>query len=295
MGVAVKDSCHADIDKCTFFAVATPVACYEKVDGRLGGNAVVTECILSNSYDRTYECDDRSSIRFSGSLSDGDTLSLGNLYGDPQFTSATDYVLTPANLKIGSNYLPETPQREPVISEICYHPTLDSESEYIRIYNPTDAPFDISGYILSQAFDFTFPDGSLIPAHGSIYVAANASKLKTVIRYDQVWQWTDGKLSNNGESLRLSNAAGIVVDQVTYMSVSPWPVSEQSGTSVLLLRDLNADNHLAANWTVMQYPTDVELIPAATGTDMIYDINGRPVEGQPRGMVIINGKLYYCK
>ena len=95
--------------------------------------------------------------------------------------------------------------------------------------------------------------------------------------------------------MRLSNAAGIVVDQVTYMSVSPWPASEQSGTSVLMLRDTNADNHMAANWTVMQYPTDVELIPAATGTDMIYDINGRPVEGQPRGMVIINGKLYYCK
>jgi len=295
MGVAVKDSCHADIDKCTFFAVATPVACYEKVDGRLGGNAVVTECILSNSYDRTYECDTKSSIRFSGSLSDGDTLSIGNLYGDPQFLSATNYMLTPANLKIGSTYLPETPQREPVISEICYHPMLDSESEYIRIYNPADTPFDISGYILSQAFDFTFPQGSMIPAHGSVYVAADASKLTPSVKSEQVWQWTDGKLSNNGESVRLSNAAGIVVDQVTYMSVSPWPASEQSGTTVLLLRDLNADNHMAANWTLKQYPTDVELIPAATGTDMIYDINGRPVEGQPRGIVIINGKLYYYK
>ena len=295
MGIAVKDSCHADIDKCTFFAVATPVACYEKVDGRLGGNAVVTECILSNSYDRTFECDDKSSIRFSGSLSDGDTLSLGNLYGDPQFTSATDYMLTPANLKIGSTYLPETPQREPVISEICYHPMLDSESEYIRIYNPDDTPFEISGYILSQAFDFTFPQGSMIPAHGSVYVAADASKLTPSVKSEQVWQWTDGKLSNNGESVRLSNAAGIVVDQVTYMSVSPWPASEQSGTTVLLLRDLNADNHMAANWTLKQYPTDVELIPAATGTDMIYDIDGRPVEGQPRGIVIINGKLYYYK
>ena len=295
MGIAVKDSCHADIDKCTFFAVATPVACYEKVDGRLGGNAVVNECILSNSYDRTYECDDRSSIRFSGSLSDGDTLSIGNLHGDPQFTSATDYMLTPANLKIGSTYLPETPQREPVISEICYHPMLDSESEYIRIYNPDDTPFDISGYILSQAFDFTFPQGSMIPAHGSVYVAADASKLTPSVKSEQVWQWTDGKLSNNGESVRLSNAAGIVVDQVSYMNVNPWPVSEQSVTTVLLLRDLNADNHIAANWTLKLYPTDVKLIPAAQGSDMIYDINGRPVEGQPRGLVIINGKLYYYK
>jgi hypothetical protein len=295
MGIAIKDSCHADVDRCTFFAVATPVACYEKVEGRLGGNAVVTECILSNSYDQTYQCDARSSIRFSGSLSDGDTLSIGNLYGDPQFTSATEFLLTPANLKIGSQYMPESPQMEPVISEICYHPKLDSESEYIRIYNPADAPFDISGYILSQAFDFTFPEGSLIPAHKSAYVAANASKLTHKVNGEQVWQWTDGKLSNNGEAIRLSNAAGIVVDQVSYMSVSPWPVSEQSGTTVLLLRDLNADNHLATNWTLKQYPDDVELIPATLGTDIIYDLNGRPIEGQPRGIVIINGKLYFYK
>ncbi|MBO7049583.1 MAG: lamin tail domain-containing protein [Bacteroidaceae bacterium] len=295
MGIAVKDSCHADVDRCTFFAVATPVACYEKVEGRLGGNAVVNECILSNSYDQTYQCDARSSIRFSGSLSDGDTLSVGNLYGDPQFTSATDFLLTPANLNIGSLYMPETPQKEPVISEICYHPKLDSESEYIRIYNPADAPFDISGYILSQAFDFTFPQGSLIPAHGSAYIAANASKLTPKVNGEQVWQWTDGKLSNNGESIRLSNAAGIVVDQVSYMSVAPWPVSEQSGTTVLLLRDLNADNHLVANWSLKQYPDDVELIPAVPGTDMIYDLNGRAIDGQPRGLVIINGKLYFYK
>ena len=295
MGVAIKDSCHADVDKCTFFAVATPVACYEKVDGRLGGNAVVSECILSNSFDRTYQCDAKSSIRFSASLSDGDTLSIGNLYGDPHFTSATGYMLTPAVLKIGSAYMPETPQSEPVISEICYHPMLDTESEYIRIYNPADTPFDLSGYILSQAFEFTFPEGSLIPAHGSAYVAADSTKLAPESKGDQVWQWTNGKLSNNGESVRLSNEAGIVVDQVTYMSVAPWPVSEQSGTTVLLLRDLNADNHIASNWTLKQYPTDVELIPATPGTDLIYDINGRAMEGQPRGIVIINGKLYYYK
>ena len=295
MGIAVKDSCHADVDRCTFFAVATPVACYEKVDGRLGGNAVVTECILSNSYDQTYQCDARSSIRFSGSLSDGDTLSMGNLYCDPQFLSASEFLLIPADLKIGSSYMPETPQIEPVISEICYHPILDSESEYIRIYNPANTPLDISGYILSQAFDYVFPEGSLIPAHGSAYVAAKASKLTPKVKGEQVWQWTDGKLSNDGESVRLSNAAGIVVDQVSYMSVAPWPVSGESGTTVLLLRDLNADNHMAANWTLKGYPTDVELIPAAPGTDLIHDLSGRPLEGQPQGIVIINGKLYFIK
>ena len=295
MGVAVKDSCHADIDKCTFFAVATPVACYEKVEGRLGGNAVVTECILSNSYDQTYQCDARSSIRFSGSLSDGDTLSMGNLYGDPQFASATEFILTPAELKIGSLYMPETPQIEPVISEICYHPMLDSESEYIRIYNPADTPFDISGYVLSQAFDFVFPEESLIPAQGSVYVVADETKFTPEFKDDQIWQWDDGKLSNNGESVRLSNAAGIVVDQVTYMSVAPWPVSKQAETTVLLLRDLNADNHIAANWTLKQYSTDVELVPASPGTDLIHDLNGRAIDAPYRGIVIINGRLYYYR
>jgi len=295
MGIAVKDSCHADVDRCTFFAVATPVACYEKVDGRLGGNAVVSECILSNSYDQTYQCDAKSFIRFSGSLSDGDTLSTGNLYGDPQFTTATQFMLTPISLNIGSRYMPETPQTEPVISEICYHPMLDSQSEYVRIYNPANAPFDISGYILSQAFDFIFPEGSMIPAHGSVYVAAKASKLISNVKDEQIWQWTNGKLSNNGESVRLSNASGIVVDQVSYQSVSPWPVSQESGTTVLLLRDLNSDNHLSANWTLKGYPTHVKLIPSVSDTDMIYDINGRTVTDKHRGIVIINGRLYYYR
>jgi hypothetical protein len=62
-----------------------------------------------------------------------------------------------------------------------------------------------------------------------------------------------------------------------------------------MLRDVNADNHWAANWTVKQYPTDVELIPAALGADLIYDLSGRPVEGEPNGIVIINGKLYLVK
>jgi len=39
----------------------------------------------------------------------------------------------------------------------------------------------------------------------------------------------------------------------------------------------------------------VELIPAAPGSDIIYDLNGRPIEGSPRGIVIINGRLYYYK
>ena len=50
---------------------------------------------------------------------------------------------------------------------------------------------------------------------------------------------------------------------------------------------------MAANWTLKQYPNNVELIPAAPGTDIIHDISGRALEGLPRGFVIINGKLYY--
>ena len=77
--------------------------------------------------------------------------------------------------------------------------------------------------------------------------------------------------------------------------MAPWHVSKQAETTVLLLRDLNADNHIAANWTLKQYSTDVELVPASPGTDLIHDLNGRAIDAPYRGIVIINGRLYYYR
>ncbi|MFA6588925.1 MAG: CotH kinase family protein, partial [Bacteroidales bacterium] len=47
LGLGIKDSSWVYVSNSTFFGVATPVACYEKITGRAGGNAYVTHSILS--------------------------------------------------------------------------------------------------------------------------------------------------------------------------------------------------------------------------------------------------------
>jgi len=60
----------------------------------------------------------------------------------------------------------------PVISEFHYHPAhadLEPEplnQEWIEIYNPDAAGYDLSGCQFSSGVDFTFPAGTVIPAGG---------------------------------------------------------------------------------------------------------------------------------
>lgn len=252
LGVGVKDSCSIEISGCTFFAVQTPISCYEKVIGRAGGNAMVRDCVFSNSSNADIACDDKSFVSVSRSLSDTHPILFGtdNLLGDPGFTAPTFYDLTSDYLRsqsLGSNYLPAVPDAQPLISHICYAPfEALGESEFVAVANPTDLPLDISGYSLSNAISFTFPEGTVLPPHEQVYVAKSVGTLS-----NEPFIWDKGKLANEGETIELTSPAGIVVDHVAYTPSAPWPViGTEKGNNILVLTDLAKGNHLAANWTL---------------------------------------------
>src|SRR5574344_169738 len=267
-GVSVKDSSRVSIDSCTFFNVGTPVACYEKVFGRAGGNAVIRQSILSNSVEKSILCDGKSQVYISKSISDNDTLPAGqgNLYGEPGFLAPGKYDLrlkTPFTPSKGSDYMPETPSPDLTIVEIGYNTTgLTGGTEYIRLYNPDDNnSIDVSGYTLSHAVDFTFPQGISVSPLGSVYLAKDASALYLKDTEAQSFTWTSGSLANEGEAITVSDANGFVVDQVAYSPNAPWPSILVNGEmKALSLTDYIADNHLAKNWSVMSYPTDVKSV-----------------------------------
>lgn len=54
-----------NIDHCTYYGNGTSVACFEKNAGDAGGNATVTNSILSNTYDATYSSDEFSILKIS--------------------------------------------------------------------------------------------------------------------------------------------------------------------------------------------------------------------------------------
>src|SRR5688572_7137497 len=112
-----------------------------------------------------------------------------------------------------------------VINEIHPDPADKMKpTEFIEFHNPTAATVDMSGWIIDDAVDFVFPAGTTIPAGGYRVVAANPAVFQTAYAFAPLGPWT-GKLSNQGERIRLRNAAGILVDSVDYGAGFPWPTA----------------------------------------------------------------------
>ena len=268
-GIAVKDLSVAEIDQNTFYNVVTPIACFEKNIGEGGGIGIVTNSILSNSIESSHFADEFSSLTISHSASDTDTLpGNDNFVINPQFESATyhDFRLKPGSpaINVGSDGMggmidlgtkshlfagvPSV-----LISGINYHPEDHPDEEYIELYNPTNSTIDLTGYTLSGAVELTFSYG-IIPPHKTILVVKNDSF------FSEPWRtvtWTSGRLSNGGETIRLADSMGIIIDQVTYDNESPWPLSADGQGDALSLISYDLDNHFAESW-VDGMPVSIE-------------------------------------
>jgi len=274
IGFGVKDSSTVYADACTFYSVGTPIANYEKVVGRAGGNVFVTNSILSNSNNFTYTSDDKSYTKISYSLSDNDPLpdGLGNRFGNPGFNAPGffDFGLSntsPAKLAGMSQGVPvdlgsvirnykEAPYL--LISDIFYNLNKSPDrTEFIALYNPSDDSIDLSGYTLSNAFDFVFPQGSVIESGKKVIIAKDLTLISNMAMLTSSWAWTSGSLANEGELVRLSNKYGIVVDQVFYGADTPWPIVSGADEKVLTVLSPELDNHFGENWKTSDYTFSV--------------------------------------
>jgi len=296
LGLGIKDSCYVDVDRCTFYAVCTPIACYEKVLGRAGGNANVTGCVFANSFVEDVLCDEKSKVVIRRSLSDTSELPYGedNTLADPQFAAPSLYDLSSASPLLedcGSDYMPKRPAVQPVITELCYLPDVaNGETEYLVLSNVGSEDLDLAGYTFSKGLTFTFTEGVILSAGESLYIVKELGAMAT--EYDQ-HQWTSGKLADEGEAIELSAPTGIIVDQVNYSPSAPWPVLSSEGENAIVLKDYLKANHLGANW--QQKPSavidDIADILRDNASSPAYDLHGRRVYVKTsRGLFIINGQ-----
>jgi hypothetical protein len=259
LGLGVKDSSFVHVSNSTFFAVGTPMATYEKIAGRKGGNSIVTNSILSNSYDRSYENDSYSTTLIKNSLSDTDTLPGNgtNLFGDPGFTSPGFFDFgrkTASPMALGSNYHPIKPDIQVTLSEIFYNINKATDrAEFIGLINPGETTLDLSGFYLSDAVEYTFPEGTNLEPGKQIFVVNNNVSVPFWINATNAFIWTSGNLSNEGETVRISDASGIVQDQIRYQTTAPWPDVSGADEKVLKLLSPEMDNHFASSWTTVDY------------------------------------------
>ena len=264
LGLGLKDSSDVSIDHCTFYNVGTPVACYEKNLGDAGGNGIVTNSILSNSVNKTYLADSKSTLSISYSISDNDSLpeNANNIWANPLFTDPGHFNFTLASNSVcigaaegsdglnnlGSYYFGNA-QPPVVISKINYNPLKSTEMvEFLTLFNPANIPVDLSGYYFTKGLDYTFPEGTKIKPGEEIYVIeSNDFPLRSNIM-GRCFVWNNGKLADEGESIDIANRYGIVQDHVKYNDNEDWYLNDMLNGKILSLKSVNLDNHLPENW-----------------------------------------------
>lgn len=296
MGAGVKDSSFTSIDHCTFYGVNTPVNTYEKVAGRAGGNVIVTNSILSNSYEASYVCDELSTIDISWSASDNDRLPDGknNLLENPEFSNPTyyDFSLMAGSPCIGSGSsgnmgsgLSETGIAPGVIiSDLAYLTESGDDLEFIGIYNPGNSSVDLSGYTFLKGINFSFPDGSAIPPGNKVYVTSDATSPFWYNRGARLYQWESGKLNDGGEAVTIANPYLIIIDEVHYKNEGPWPVPSNTGEAIALV-SFDVDNHFGENW-ILKYTDEIVSV-----NEVINSLNTFTIYPNPTtGTVYINGE-----
>jgi hypothetical protein len=154
----------------------------------------------------------------------------------------------------------KTPALDVVLSEIMYHP-VDPNEEYIELYNPTTKSVSLrsasTAWRLDGAVSFSFPSGLSISAGKRLVIVGFDSAVETARRNaflaaygttsltagtTLVGPWT-GNLENRGERIALEKSqpgenpaapiAWVIVDEVIYSNVSPWPTSADGQGSAL--------------------------------------------------------------
>ena len=128
-----------------------------------------------------------------------------------------------------------------VLTEINYNPPEagTDRDEYVEIYNAGSSSIDLTGYMFTFGFNFTFGSVSIAPSE-AILVAASVSDLRATditnktatipsqqLFYNipastQVFQWTSGGLSDGGENIALADSLGTEIFKVRYDDNAAW-------------------------------------------------------------------------
>jgi len=296
LGAGLKDSSRVTIDHCTYYGNGTSVACFEKNEGDAGGNAEVTNSILSNAYDATFLCDSKSTIDISYSASDNDTLPANNknLFANPEFVNPNffDFNLEAnsvcaaagadgKNLGAGLKNTPGFNQL--FISGIAYWSNTFSEvNEFLELSNSGNTAIDISGYEFTKGVSFKFPAGTVIGAGEKMYVAYNSGIEFWQNKDPDIYQWERGRLADEGETIRLQTPQGIVVDQIFYKQDTSWP--DATNGEAISLKSETVDNHFGANWKITKLNV---LVNNNAVSNLMQEINIFP--NPTTGIVTVSG------
>ncbi len=141
-----------------------------------------------------------------------------------------------------------------VLNEIQYHPPLTNAS-YVELRNTsTSMSYDLSNWQIN-GLDYTFPPGATISNGQYLLLVKDQSQfINAYDRYLPIFDYFPGQLDPYGKTLTLlmpaadTNLPPVVVDQIKYSALAPWPTAVPGQS--LQLKDPAQDHFRVANWAV---------------------------------------------
>jgi hypothetical protein len=149
-------------------------------------------------------------------------------------------------------------QAQIVITEIMYNPPESGTDslEFIEVLNTSTAAVDMTDWKVEfGTSSFTVPTLSVGAGQYQLF-SVNSGAIQRNFGVSSI-QWTSGGMSNNGTSVRVKNAAAVLVDSLTYDDIAPWPTSPDGLGYSLVLCDPASDNSLASSW--VECPTETQV------------------------------------
>jgi len=139
------------------------------------------------------------------------------------------------------------------------------------LYNNSDYAVSLSKWIITDSNNnnpYTFPTNFQLNPNDYIVLLRKKSDFNNLVsNIDNTLGNFDFGLSSNGETIKLYNNLGTLIDTVKYGTNTPWPTECNGTGSTLILKNPNLDNNLPQNWTFSQgngspgianFPIDIE-------------------------------------
>ena len=168
------------------------------------------------------------------------------------------------------------PDNTVLITEIMYHSASGKPAEeYIEIHNIGSGPVPLQGWKITSGVNFEFPAINILSGE-YLVIAADPEVFSDTLGQgvNVIGPWS-GRLSDRGERIRIKDALGKEVDDVTYSDQGDWAFrqaedSEQilngesgwkwtsgadGGGASLELVNLDVSNKHGQNWLPSQSPT----------------------------------------
>jgi len=216
----------------------------------------------------------------------------GSISDDPSTLPDGGVVLADGEVVLADGGIVMQSDLAVAISEVMYHPVLEESfedhHEFVELHNHGTAAVDLGGFALRGGVELSLPAGVMLPPDGYLVVAKDAEALRTVPGYmlDQATVIGDyaGELDNGGETIELFDAAGALVDRVTYDDDFPWPHAADAlgaGESWLAAELLPLEGHRARGHSLERVRSDLDGTSVANWVPSPLDgaTPGRPNAG----------------